>query len=378
MYKAKSLVVIPSVRNPKVISDYVKNARIYGFDTNSLFFLILIENFSDKLSYVNELKVNDLEGVVLNQKDRDKFLADKKIIKFNKLIPKRSHAETSFGLIYLALNKEFEYGFFIDDDTKPDNNYNFFEQHINNLNFTGKITEVSSNFKWVNVLYQNFSRTKLYPRGYPYSKMGEDIKLKPVKLNKKSIWVSQGLWTNIPDLDAIRILMDGDLNGQAKTILNRNDFKENFTVAKENFLTVCSMNLAFRRSVIPFFYQLPMDDNPYKIGRFDDIWSGLIAKKVLDSLDKRIISGFPLCQHNKAPRSTFKDINSEAPGYESNEYISRDLSKLNLNQDSSTSIVDNTIKIAINLRDKGSTDFIRYCGGKLLEWANLINKIYEE
>ncbi len=364
----KSLVIVPSIRNPNVISDYVKNAEIHNFNKNNLFFLILTEDFVDKSSYESQIRENNVEGLVLNQSDREKFLNDEGLSDFKDLIPRRSHAETSFGLIYLWLNKEFEYGFMIDDDTEPENQFDFFGDHIRNLNYSGNILEVSSNKGWVNVLYQNFQRHKLYPRGYPYSKMGEVISTRITNIKEGDVWISQGLWTNIPDLDAVRILMDGDLNGQAKTRLFISDFKENFVVAKNNFLTVCSMNLAFRREVVPFFYQYPMDDNPWKIGRFDDIWSGVVAKKILDSVGKYIITGFPLCRHNKSPRNTFKDINAEVPGYEANETISDLLMNLSLN----SNIFESTLKIAETFQNSSQIEFIQYCGKKLQKWVNII------
>ncbi len=364
----KNLVIIPSIRNPNVISDYVKNADIHGFNKNKLFFLILTEDFVDKSLYESQFRENNVEGLVLNQSDREKFLEDEKLSDFKELVPKRSHAETSFGLLYLWHNKEFEYGFMIDDDTEPENEFDFFGDHIKNLNYSGDILEVSSDKGWGNVLYQNFKRHRLYPRGYPYSKMGEVISTKVTNIKKGDIWISQGLWTNVPDLDAIRILMDGDLNGQAKTRLFTSDFKENFLIAKHNFLTVCSMNLAFRKEVVPFFYQFPMDDNPWKIGRFDDIWSGVVAKKILDSVGKYIITGFPLCRHNKAPRNTFKDVNAEAPGYEANEIISDLILNLRLNRN----IFESTLKIAETLQQSSQIEFIHYCGEKLQKWITNI------
>jgi len=361
----KSLVIIPSVRNPDVISAYVKNAEIHNFNKKNLFFLILTEDFVDKSLYEKQLRKNDIEGLVLNQRDRDGFLAKEGLSDFKDLIPRRSHAETSFGLLYLWLNKEFEYGFFIDDDTEPENQFDFFGGHIRNLNYSGKILEVSSSNGWVNVLYQNFERHHLYPRGYPYSKMNDHISVRLIDVKEGDIWISQGLWTNVPDLDAVRILMDGDLNGQAKTRLTVSDFRENFVVAKNNFLTVSSMNLAYRREVVPFFYQFPMDDNPWKIGRFDDIWSGIVAKKILDSIDKYIITGFPLIRHNKASRSTFKDLNAECPGYEANEIFSDLLANLRLNGN----IFESTSEIAETLQKSSQIEFIRYCGKALEKWV---------
>jgi hypothetical protein len=132
---------------------------------------------------------------------------------------------------------------------------------------------------------------------------------------------SQGLWTNVPDLDAVRILMDGDLQGQAQTRTRRGDFTEDFVAAPDNYLTVCSMNLAFEREVIPAFYQLPMDDNQWDVGRFDDIWSGVFLKRACDVLGKQIYNGGPLCYHDKAPRSTFDDLHNEVAGLELNEHL---------------------------------------------------------
>lgn len=362
----RNLIVIPSIRDHSVVSRYVKNANIWNFDTRNLFFLILIENFSEKKSYKEQLDKNNVEGLVLNQEDRDNYLEENDLSEFIQLIPKRSHAETSFGLLYLWFNKEFEYAFFIDDDTEPENSFDYFGGHVKNLNFSGQITEVSADKRWVNVLYQSHHRHGLYPRGFPYSKTGEVTKTRKVVIERGDVYISQGLWTNIPDLDAIRILMDGNLNGQSKTRLKVDDFKENFVVAYDNFTTVCSMNLAIRREIVPFFYQFPMDDNPYKIGRFDDIWSGVVAKRVLDKMGKYILTGFPLCRHNKSPRSTFRDISLEAPGYESNEHFADDVSSA---PQSKKNLV---MSIADQLSNKGSTNFIRYCGKNLKEWVENI------
>lgn len=369
----KSLIIIPTVRNAGVISDYFKNASLNKYPTNDLFFLILTEDHINKEAYRTELKENGLDGDVLNQSDRDKFMKENRIGDYIDIIPKKSHAETSFGLIYHLFHQEFQYGFFIDDDTAPTNSSNYFGDHIKNLNFTGEIESTSSNNGWVNVLYQTYKQHKLYPRGYPYSKMGEKISMKKTNIKiRGSVYISQGLWTNVPDLDAIRILMDGDLNGQAKTRLTPEHYKNNFIAERNNFITICSMNLAFRRNIIPAFYQFPMDDNPHHIGRFDDIWSGVVAKKVLDHINKYIINGFPLCIHNKAPRSTFKDILAESPGYESNEYFGESIKDI---KSDSTDILDITEAIAQELSNNGKTPFIKYCGNYMKRWLNVCRKV---
>ncbi|MFH1630606.1 MAG: alpha-1 4-glucan-protein synthase, partial [Candidatus Aenigmatarchaeota archaeon] len=323
---SKTAVIIPTVRNYKIISDYVKNAEENKFDTSKLFFILVTENGCDIQGMKTILKDCGVEGEVYDQTERDRWFSDNNLSSFSDIIPKRSHAETSFGLLRI-LKDDFDNGIFIDDDTVPESN-DYFGLHMKNLNFEGGVNELSSDKQWVNVLHRNFQTHKLYPRGYPYSCMNE--KITTGKKDIKDVVLSQGLWTGVPDLDAVRILMEGDLTGRSLTRTQLNDFGDNFIAANGNCLTVCSMNLAFRKEIIPAFYQLPMDDNSWKIGRFDDIWSGIIAKKVCDILGKNIITGAPLCIHNKAERSTFKDLLAEVPALELNEHLWNILGQMKL------------------------------------------------
>jgi hypothetical protein len=64
-----------------------------------------------------------------------------------------------------------------------------------------------------------------------------------------------------------------------------------------------------------------MDDNEWDVGRFDDIWSGVFLKRAADLLGDQVLTGTPLCEHNKAPRSTFDDLNNEVPALELNEHV---------------------------------------------------------
>jgi hypothetical protein len=66
-----------------------------------------------------------------------------------------------------------------------------------------------------------------------------------------------------------------------------------------------------------------MDDNEWDVGRFDDIWSGVFLKRACDVLGKQIYNGHPLCEHNKAARSTFDDLHNEVAGLELNEHVWR-------------------------------------------------------
>ncbi|ELZ23734.1 Alpha-1,4-glucan-protein synthase, UDP-forming [Halosimplex carlsbadense 2-9-1] len=311
-------VVVPTIREYECVRAYAENAREHGFDLDRLQFVLVTEDFCDTDEMRAMLDEEGLSGGVFDGSRREQWYRDHGVADYEHVVPAASHAETSFGLLYMWAG-DYEIGFFIDDDTLPHEGVDFFGRHLDNLAYEGEITEVSSDERWVNVLYQNVDDHELYPRGYPYSAMDEAVETETTEVS--DVVASQGLWTNVPDLDAVRILMDGDLQGQAQTRLTAEDYGEDFVAARGNYLTVCSMNLAFRREVIPAFYQLPMDDNPWDVGRFDDIWSGVFLKRACDVLGTRIYNGAPLCEHNKAPRSTFGDLNNEVPGLELNEHV---------------------------------------------------------
>ncbi len=314
-------MVVPTIREYECVRAYVENARDHGFDVSRLHFVLVTEDFCDVEEMRGILADLGVSGEVFDGTAREEWYESEGVAEYAHVVPAASHAETSFGLLYMWANPEFEYGMFIDDDTLPHDDADYFGRHMANLAFEGEITRVRSDENWVNVLYERADEHGLYPRGYPYSAMDETVETDTVEIEGDEVVASQGLWTNVPDLDAVRILMDGDLEGQAQTRTTADDFGEDFVAARDNYLTVCSMNLAFRREVIPAFYQLPMDDNEWEVGRFDDIWSGVFLKRACDVLGKRIYNGGPLCEHNKAARSTFDDLHNEVAGLELNEHL---------------------------------------------------------
>ena len=316
--EADVCLVVPTIREYECLRSYTENARTHGFDLDRLHVVLVTEDFCDTDAMAAMLEEEGLDGRVFDGSARQEWFERQGIAEYSHLIPEASHAQTSFGLLYLWAH-DFEYGLFLDDDTLPHEADDFFGSHFENLTYEGEIERVRSDEQWVNVLYQNVDEHGLYPRGYPYSAMNEERTVDTAAVS--DVVASQGLWTNVPDLDAVRILTDGDLQGQAQTRTSAADYDGNFVAGRGNYLTVCSMNLAFRREVVPAFYQLPMDDNEWDVGRFDDIWSGLFLKRACDVLDKRIVNGYPLCEHNKASRSTFSDLTNEVHGLECNEYV---------------------------------------------------------
>jgi hypothetical protein len=369
-------VVVPTIREYDCVRAYVENAREHGFDTDRLFFLLVTEDFCDTDEMERMLDDIDVAGAVYDASARERWYADHGVAAYDHVVPAASHAETSFGLLYTWANPRYELGFFVDDDTLPHPEFDFFGRHLANLGFEGEVESVASDEDWVNVLYQSYDGD-LYPRGYPYAAMDETVETDTATVEAGEVVASQGLWTNVPDLDAVRILMDGDLQGQAQTRTDADDFERDFVAARGNYLTVCSMNLAFRREVIPAFYQFPMDDNEWDVGRFDDIWSGVTLKRACDVLDRRVYNGFPLCEHNKAPRSTFDDLTNEVHGLELNEHFYEVVDDVGGDADTwagvARAMADALAEGDFSEYNNGA--FLNHCGEYMRDWLDCLDAL---
>jgi len=369
--------VVPTIREYDCMRAYFDNARDHGFDLDRLFVLLVTEDFCDVAAMERMLDEEGVDGAVFDGTRREAWFDSRRVPEFSHLIPAASHAQTSFGLLYLWAHPRFERGVFIDDDTRPHDEWDFFGRHMANLDRTGEVESVRSDERWVNVLYQRADEHGLYPRGYPYSAMDETVETGTRELS--DVVASQGLWTNVPDLDAVRILADGDLRGQAQTRTAREDFDGDFVADPGQYLTVCSMNLAFEREVIPAFYQLPMDDNEWDVGRFDDIWSGVFLKRAADLLGKEILSGYPLCAHDKAPRPTFDDLANEVPGLELNEHVWEVVDGVGDGADSWRAAAEAMARaLATGDFDEWNNGaFLNHCGEYWLDWLDCLDAIEE-
>jgi len=366
-------VIVPTIREYECVRSYVANAEAHGFDTDRLEFVLVTEDHCPTAEMEAMLDDLGVAGEVFDGSRRQAWLDDRGVGDYGHLIPARSHAQTSFGLLYLWAH-DHPYGVFIDDDTRPHDDVDFFGTHLRNLAAERTVESVRSDEHWVNVLYHTADDHGLYPRGYPYAAMDETVETGEREVDE--VIASQGLWTNVPDLDAVRILMDGDLQGQAETRLTAADFGPDFVAEPGQYLTVCSMNLGFKREVVPAFYQCPMDDNEWSVGRFDDIWSGVFLKRAADVLGKDVLTGDPLCRHDKAPRSTFDDLHNEVAGLELNEHLWKLVDDAG---DDAETYADAFAAMADALLDAEADyrngDFLAYVGEYMHDWLDCLDEL---
>lgn len=211
------------------------------------------------------------------------------------IIPRRVSAIRNFGFL-----KAYQMGFniivTIDDDCYPVENHELITLHSQNLS-------LKSPRNWVNT---NPDARHLYTRGIPY-----------LNRQEQPVMLSHGLWTNVLDHDGPTHLQN--LHFKAK-------FAEHFLQLIPNgaYFPMCSMNFAFTKEIMPLMYfPLMGEDNKGKkwgYDRFDDIWAGIFAKKIMDHLGYGVVNGAPFVEHRKAS-DPFKNLQKEAHGIETNEII---------------------------------------------------------
>ena len=354
----KGLVIIPSIRILQYWKDYEKNAQDNHFNLKDVEVLIIDE--TDKYREVNDKILENINHSFFGFEERNKWLNERELSL--DIIPQKCHAETSFGLLYAYDKNKYDYIIFIDDDTKPTKD-NYFGGHLNQL-FNKNINfEIQPNGrKWNDLIPLSL----YFSRGFPYSER-QSLYPQEYEKIKTDVVINQGLWCNQLDLNATDILPN--LNGLTKPI-RYEAYESPYNVISPfgNFITVCSMNLSFKPEIISVFYQLPM--NEFGIDRFDDIWSGIIIKKISDHLGKYISSGRPICEHIKEPRSTFKDLEAEAKGLGVNEELWKIIDNIELEDNNYRDCYQ---QIAFDIRDKSS--YRTFLGEKMGQWIDVIDRL---
>ncbi|MDP2649451.1 MAG: hypothetical protein Q8P10_01265 [bacterium] len=220
---------------------------------------------------------------------------DKELGKNSWIIQRKNAGIRNFGFLK-AWQFKSDITVTLDDDCYPIKEQKFLKSHFENLSSY-------SPSDW----FPTYPHRKYFcTRGFPYSVRG-----------KFEVVISHGLWKNILDLDAKTHLKNDTLK-----IPYSFDFME--FIPKNYFFPMSSMNLAFKTRITPIMYfpLMGTDSKGKKWGydRFDDIWCGIFAKKILDHLGLSVINGSPFIEHKKAS-DNLKNVKKEENGIKTNENL---------------------------------------------------------
>lgn len=339
--------------------------------------VILIDEGDELVRAKNKGILRDLPHSIYGPKERQEWFKQRFGYRYDhylSVIPKRCHAETSFGFL-VAYEENPDVIIELDDDVFPVEGTNLVRDHIANLK-DSKCFCVSSRcglYNTIENLNLNISST-IFPRGYPYAGRTPICDYDWRDGNSHSV-LNMGLWLGDPDLDAVTILYYGGLNGRC-TIKSLSQKKQRIIVDAGTFFPICSMNTSFLPSIIPAFYQLYM--TYMAVDRYDDIWSGFFLKKIADHLNHNISLGTPLLVHRKTPRSTFKDLEKEAKGLAINESIWKVVQEVEIEGrtywDCYNSLIEGMQERISIFKNKLDKDFWIFQLKKMRLWLEIVDK----
>ncbi|MEK7629872.1 MAG: hypothetical protein AAB432_00615 [Patescibacteria group bacterium] len=271
----------------------------------------------------------------------------------NWIIPRRSSSIKSYGF-WKAYQLGADMIISLDDDCYPSLNYSahlkahhiydLVETHRHNL-FERKFREPA----WVS------STLNLNPRGFPHKNFEHP-------LGSERVMLSHGLWANVPDVDA-----ETQIN--MKEIPHIDHYFHDRMIPRWSFFPMCGMNVAWKRELTPAMYFLLMGKNAagelWGYDRFDDIWAGVFAKKIIDVLDYRAASGHPVVWHDRAS-DPYVNLEKERSGLEINENLWQIVYEMNL---SGTNVKDLYKEISSKLPHPG--EYWNKIRRAMVIWADL-------
>jgi hypothetical protein len=229
---------------------------------------------------------------VYNWRDQEKLLGG-----LRHAIPRGNGACRDFGFLLAWRDGEKgEVVVALDDDCRIEA-HDFAEQAEAALEPAVRPQPLDTGRHWnVLDLYEN-TPDGLFPRGFPYShrpgyrrrSFGDPVDVPPV--------FSLGLWQGVFDVNAIDKIEGPPYVHDAARLEH-----PSVVVPAGSLVSVCSMNMVFRREVIPAAYQLPMAVDVmdgWRVDRYGDIWGGFFLKAILDRKGDVMAVGGPMIRHLK-------------------------------------------------------------------------------
>jgi len=168
-----------------------------------------------------------------------------------------------------------------------------------------------------------------------------------------------GLWSGLADLDCFQ-LVAGERSVPIPT--------GNTIVPAGQYLPLASGNFCFHRDLAYTMY-LPRMGGTSPFTRFDDMWAGVIMKKVCDHLGLRVSCGLPIIEHRSGV-VTWPRVEQEIAGIKAHEWFWRFVDGIQLAGHDVRSATREIGSALSAIKDVFFSDF----GGKILRWTDLVDR----
>lgn len=258
------------------------------------------------------------------------------------IISRRDSAIRSYGF-WKAYQMGADYIFTLDDDCYPTQSISmddsFCDQHIRMMEQTPR---------WIP------SIPGLRTRGLPYINKGK----------MPNVVANMGFWENTPDFDAVETI--GKYNCDIKGF--KVPANVDRIIPNGQYFPLCGMDFAFKSQVaVLSYFPLMGLNSPYR--RFDDIWFGIIFKKICDHLNLAVSVGGPTINHLRAS-DPMVNLVKEAPGIALNEKFWQIIDEINLKGNDPKECM---VEIGEGLKQVKDNDYLVKLGNAICLWVNFFN-----
>ena len=314
----KFAIVVPTNRMLNSWLSYVENFRMFNHPSDKVI-LIAVDDYSpyvsENIKILEKTEIPYEYWTIDMQIDFFKKNFSSNWEKYWNVIPHRTDACRSFGYVIAAL-KGADVIITYDDDnwafSLKESDFDYLGAH-DVVNSYYKGTEVSSTNGWFNTISMLITEppSKIYARGYPYSKRGSDQYR--YKSSDGNVLLNVGLWTGNPDVDAMTVLSEGSMNGLPVTKTTGLNNYRRVLLSNDTFAPINTANTAYSIKLLPIMYDTFQGAyvGELKLDRFGDIWSNLFVEKIMAHVGGRITLGVPIVEHKREPRNTFEDFMKE-------------------------------------------------------------------
>ena len=257
-------------------------------------------------------KASDLVGKLSSERERIFLYSQddaKAVDPDYKFLSRGSSACRNLGYLK-AIEHEPDFILTLDDDCHPVNlGTEEFECYDPSLFVSTHFVNMLQSPLWVSTVPGH------HLRGLPYCSSGYVPRTSwQVKLDFPPVMLSVGLWRGTPDLDAVHQLV--------RTNADMVAFKLPEGVRlmhPDQFWPMSSMNMMFHKYLLPIMYMPPMGPRA-GYDRFEDIWCGVLAQRVMRHLGLRACVGEPFVNHTRMS-NMFINLQKEAKGLQCNEIL---------------------------------------------------------
>jgi hypothetical protein len=318
-------IITTTINVPYFLESFIQNIDSCAIDYGKLVFIIIgdlksphdeIKRYIKKLNPSFVIEYWDIEH---QKKWISKTFGKEGIEKIEFAIPYNSIRRRNLGYLR-ALELGSDVIVTIDDDNYPESS-NWLLEHLNALYDNSTLPTVSSKNKIINpcrILKFNYPNLRIYSRGYPFSELfcdTFDVEFR----SEGRVALNLGLWTKSPDVDAYTNILFPNL----ESLGIGDEFQKEYALAPNNYMPINTQNTAFIRELTPAFYDVLMDTpiSGTRIDRYDDVWAGLFALKLIHKLNYRATFGIPLTVHRRNKHDYISDLKSELVGMSLNNVV---------------------------------------------------------